>query len=165
MSYAKIPKVCRDYGLGFQDFNQACDNVDATVALYDVRHGVGSQPSGSTQNPWAQFGKHDDPRICRTLLRIQNTTIGSIVSSSTVVAGTGIASAQRVGAGQWQIDLRSGVGTFAPVVQVEDSGTEVFHFTVYSFDMSLLITFWQLSGGVFVAADVDFSVFVWGSGA
>jgi hypothetical protein len=165
MSYAKIPKICPDYGLGFNDFNQACDNADALVELYDVRHGLESTPAGVDRNPWLRFGKHDDAAICRTLTRIQFTTTGGFTSFAPAVSGEGIVATQRLGDGYFQVDLQQGVGVFSIFVQVEATGAETRHITTYRYGSTAYLTLWTLSGGTFIAGDFDFSVFIWGSGA
>lgn len=168
MAYSKLPKVCIDYGLGFDDFNQACDNADAMFDLYDVRHGTG-EPNNlnnpSDDNPWLRFGKHDDPLVARTLTRVQVDTSTTVPQATIAVQGVGITAVERLATGQFSVRFVGGVGFWRSLVQVEASSSATRGVTCYEGGGALFLTTWELSGGTFSAADMDFCVFVWGSGA
>lgn len=164
MSYVKLPQVCEDYGLGYQDVNQAADNCEALLALYDAKHGALEPPTGGTDpSPWTRVGKHDDFYVARTCLRVSMTQAGSVVTLTVEATGRGVLGVSRIGTGQYVIDLVGGVGLWRGFVQVEDFGVTTHH-TTYQYQNQLYLTVWELSGTAFVAADFDFQVWVWGTG-
>lgn len=163
MSYVKLPQVCEDYGLGYQDVNQAADNCEALFALYDANHGTEEPPPGYDPNPWHHAGKHDHITIARTCLRVSMTQVGSVVTVAVEASGRGVLGVTRIGAGQYVIDLAAAVGEWRGFVQVEEFGVTTHH-TTYQYLQQLYITVWELTGTAFVAADFNFQVWVWGNG-
>lgn len=81
MAYSKLPLVIQDYGLGLQTINQQNANIEALRAAYEVEHGHletpglidRTAPAGTVLGAHG-FGRHDNPRIARSVVRISSST-------------------------------------------------------------------------------------------
>lgn len=171
MTYSKLPKICQDYPLGFQDVNQAIDNNAAIRDLYDVRHGVltSAPGAGSSRNPWTLAGRHDDVHVQRTVALVTVSTSYGIASGSLTVSGGAITAIARAGTGQWTLAI-SGLATWWAIGQPHDTAASSRKVTCYRIQPTsgqhlLDVTTYALDAGSFAATDYDFSLAIWGTTA
>lgn len=69
MSYAKVPKACRDYAVGFQDVNQVGYNYAASYDALYPQHGTSGLAPQVHGHPWARLGRHSHATIPRLVGR------------------------------------------------------------------------------------------------
>lgn len=169
MAYSKLPKLCQDYPLGFQDINQAIDNNAALRDLYDVRHGILEPGPGSAggRPPWTLAGRHDDAHVQRTVAHVTVSTQGAFVSGSLTVSGSAITAISRGGTGQWVLSV-SNLSAWWAAGQPHDTAASQRKVTCYrvlptSGQHLLYVTTYALDSGAFAATDYDFSVALWGT--
>lgn len=116
MSYAKVPKLAADCGIGFQSLNQVAENIDSVRELYLEQHSSGEEPTappsvkptipkGTFPTLWRPspytFGRHNHPSIARGFAKVDYLTgqIGSVSPRLAWATSSVIASVTRIDVG------------------------------------------------------------------
>lgn len=169
MSYLKLPKTTQDHAVGYQSVVQAIDNNAALKELYGAKHavplGVSSVVSSS---PLLAMGRHRDILIARTVVEFALST--AITPTLTPTITGPIATplfGTRLAAGTWKIFV-SAVALFSAVALLKSTTSVDRKANCYtSFDPmrgpSVTITTWEIDTGVWVPADLPFSLILWTS--
>jgi hypothetical protein len=172
MSYAKLYKVCQDYGLGGAGVNNAITNLDAQKTLMGAEHGTDKQASvfvpGGPSDPYNAWGHHNTPHVPRAFVHC------SIITSALATFGTyagvlggAIKQISRTGTGLWQVSMDSRLQLFFGHARAKwTTNADVNLCTCINTDLNgsgvgLYIQTLQLSAGDFVLTDFDFDLAVY----
>lgn len=167
MSYLKLPKTTQDHAIGYQSVVQALDNNAALVTDFDVRHSIGIGGNSPHGRPTEALGRHDDILVARSVADFKVDT--SIVTPrlTTVVSGVvfGSLAYVRIAAGQWQIFLATpqlfgAVALMKSTASVDQKAT-CFVSVASTTGPCVYVSTWVIDTGVWVTADLPFSLVVW----
>lgn len=170
MAYSKLPKVIQDYSLGKETINQANTNTDQLREAYASKHGPFAGAGASSA--WAKPGQHNDPFICRTVLRVTYQSYGFAAYPFVIASGPGLPSvgAELLGGGG-RLTLSVGLNNLKAMIIAEQSDSSAVRIPRWNYTTpssaapvrGLDIWLWQLAAGEFSLADYNFHVVLWGT--
>jgi hypothetical protein len=85
MSYAKLPKVIQDYGIGIETINQAIENVESLRTIYDAEHNTSDLVGFYGQPTRPEYGQHDHSTIPKSAA-VVTVTPYSVIPGETLYA-------------------------------------------------------------------------------
>jgi hypothetical protein len=168
MTYVKLPKTVRDHAVGFQSLNQANDNGEAVLDIYELKHLVPT--SATAGSPFWQRnvpGKHNDILIARaTADFFIDSTSGITPSLGASLSGGifGTIAPQRIGTGQWRIYLATSQNFFCVATPRATTGVERKATCFISSGPSgslVIVSTWERAPS-WARTDFNFSLAVWG---
>lgn len=180
MSYSKIPLVCQDYALTYQDVNKAQTNLDTAHDALTAQHGSGFAQTfrGVTQplTPMDVAGRHNWPGICRAVAAVSPYGSSVAISLSTVQPSNYvIRSVTRLAAGAWLVEVNYLAVFYAHAVvgALDGNGNDITaranfarclsNFASGNVPICVLVETRYLSSGTFVLGDMDFTLHIDGT--
>ncbi|MBL8911648.1 MAG: hypothetical protein JNM17_13225 [Archangium sp.] len=161
-AYTKLFTTVSDHAIGKQSVNVAIDNNQALYDQLDLNHSMGLR-GGDANDPFLQFGQHDDPLIARTVLSFAVTTAPLLL---TLLGGPMlVGSPVRIGTGTWMLRIATPTIFFAVATPRAASALDYFANARLVFDPAgpgVMVTTWNAGAGVLL--DMDFDVAIWAEG-
>jgi len=167
VSYVKLPKTTQDHCVGYQSVVQAIENNAALVVAFDEKHSIGIAGESPVGQPAKALGRHDDILIARSVADLTVDTTLPTPRLSALVSGPifGALVYTRLAVGQWQVFIAT-PQLFAAVALMKSTASVDRKATCYRVSStttgpSIIVSTWQIDTGVWVMADLPFSLIVW----